>query len=371
MRSPLRGMQSKVSGETVVAGSVVRVSSMVERAHTIAEDVLFPAALEVDARGVIPRSHFDLLAAQGFYGIAGEPEQGGVEVDFPSLIGIVETLSGGCLATTFTWMQHHSVVRGLTRTTNADLREKVLGAAIQGELRAGVTLAGAVPHPPRLWATATDGGWLVNGAAPFVTGWGIIDVLQISARNTALEAGESTGTIVSGLLDAEAGAGITVEELHMVAAQGSNTVLLRFEDYLLPGEKVIAEISHCDFLANRHLSSRLNGCLAMGVAGRCIRMIGAAGCSEVAERLHLEQRAIRDRLDAGLSDPETRPAARAAASELAYRTAGALVVVVGSTGILARQHAQRLVREAMFTLVAAGRPEIKDSLLNVFGRVHG
>jgi alkylation response protein AidB-like acyl-CoA dehydrogenase len=367
-------MGSRVTGglgETVAADGAARVPGMVERARTIAEEVLFPAALEVDARGVIPGSHFDLLAAQGFYGIAGEPGQGGTGVDFPSLIGILETLAGGCLTTTFTWIQHHSVVRGLTRTRNAKLREKFLDGVIRGELRGGVTLAGAVPQPPRLWARATDGGWLVSGAAPFVTGWGIIDLLLIAARNTAPGAGESTGTIVSGLLDAQAGAGITVEELHMVAAQASNTVLLRFEDYFLPAEQVTAEAAHRDFLAHQHLSSRLNGCLAMGVAGRCIRMIGEAGCPEVAELLHLEQRAIRERLDAGLADPAMLPAARAAASELAYRTAGALVAAVGSTGILARQHAQRLVREAAFTLVVAGRPEIRDSLLNVFGRAHG
>jgi alkylation response protein AidB-like acyl-CoA dehydrogenase len=354
-----------------LAGSVVRVASMVERAHTIAEEVLFPAALEVDAQGVIPSSHFDLLAAQGFYGLAAGSEYGGIEVDFPSLVSILETFSGGCLTTTFTWMQHYSVVRGLTGTTNADLREKYLDAAVRGELRGGVAFAGAIPRPPRLWATATDGGWLVSGEAPFVTGWGIIDVLQIAARNTALTAGESTGTIVTGLIDAEAGAGITVEKLHIIAAHGSNTVRLRFEDYVLPAEKVIAEVSHRDFPANQPTGLRLSGCLAMGVAGRCIRMIGEAGRPEVAELLQAEHGVIRNRLDGGLDDPETLPAARAAASELAYRCAGALVVAVGSSGILARQHAQRLVREATFTLVAAGRPEIKDNLLGVFSRVHG
>ena len=344
---------------------------MVERAHTIAEEVLFPAALDVDAQGAIPSSHFDLLAAEGFYGLAGDPEQTGMEIDFPTLVRILETLSGGCLATTFTWFQHHSVVRGLTGTANADLREKYLDAALRGELRGGVAFAGAIPQPPRLWATATDGGWLLSGEAPFVTGWGIIDVLQISARNTALRAGQPTGTIVTGLIDAQPGAGITVEKLQMVAAQGSNTVQLRFADYVLPDEKVTAEISHRDFLANQHLSVRRSGCLAMGIAGRCIRMIGEVGRPQVAELLRAGQSEIRNRLDAGLGDPETLPAARAAASEHAYRCAGALVVAVGSSGILVHQHAQRLVREATFTLVAAGRPEIKDNLLNGFSRGHG
>ena len=338
--------------------------SMLERAGAIAEDVLFPAALRVDAGGVIPRSHFDLLAEEGFYGLAGRSEHSGIEVDFPSFVSILETLCGGCLATTFTWKQHHSVVRGLTGTQNADLQEKYLGAAIRGEVRGGLALAGAIPQPPRLWATVADGGWLLNGEAPFVSGWGIIDVLLIAARDRA---GGSQGTIVSGLVDAVAGAGITIEELRLIAAQGSNTVQLRLEDYFLPAERVLAEVSHTDFLANQHIGARLNGCLATGVAGRCIRMIGEAGQLEVAARLHLAQDVIRDRLDAGLADPLAMPAARAAASELAYRAAGALVTAVGSSGILQRQHAQRLVREATFTLVAAGRPEVKNALLHLFG----
>ena len=343
---------------------------MLERAHTIAEEVLFPAAPEVDVQSVIPRGHFDLLAEQGFYGLAAGAQHGGTEVDFPSLAAILETLSGGCLTTTFTWMQHHGVVRSLTRTASTELREKYLAAAIRGELRGGVAYAGAIPRPPRLWASATDGGWLLNGEAPFVTGWGLIDVLLVSARNRAIAAGGSEGTIISGLIDAVAGAGITVEQLQMVAAQGSNTVRLRFADYLLPLEKVTAEVSHQDFLAGQHRNARLNGCPPMGIATRCIRMIGEAGRAEIAEVLNAEQSAIRRRLDGGLDDPATLPAARAAAAELAYRSAGALVVAVGSSGILARQHAQRLVREATFTLVTAGRPEIKERLLGVFGRIH-
>jgi alkylation response protein AidB-like acyl-CoA dehydrogenase len=338
------------------------MASMLERAGAIADDVLFPAALSVDAEGVIPRSHFDLLAEEGFYGLAGQPEHSGIEVDFPSFLNILETLCGGCLTTTFTWIQHHSVVRGLTGTQNVDLREKYLGVAIRGEVRGGVALAGAIPRPPRLWATATDGGWLLTGEAPFVSGWGIIDMLLIAAREAA---GGPQGTIVSGLVDAAAGAGVTVEELRLIAAQGSNTVRLRFEDYFLPAEKVLAEVSHADFLANQHISARLNGCLAMGVAGRCIRMIDEAGQPDAAARLHTAQDAVRDRLDAGLADPPALPAARAAASELAYRAAGALVAAVGSSGILQRQHAQRLVREATFTLVAAGRPEVKNALLQL------
>jgi hypothetical protein len=59
--------------------------------------------------------------------------------------------------------------------------------------------------------------------------------------------------------------------------------------------------------------------------------------------------AARDALEA--APPETMPVARAAASELAMRTAAALVAAQGSRAILVGEHAQRLAREALFLLV--------------------
>jgi hypothetical protein len=56
------------------------------------------------------------------------------------------------------------------------------------------------------------------------------------------------------------------------------------------------------------------------------------------------------------------PAARAAASDLAIRAAAALVTIQGSRAILSGQHAQRLAREALFLLVFASRPAIKENL---------
>lgn len=337
---------------------------MLERAREIADDVLFPVASEVDADEVIPRTHFDLLAREGFYGLAASAEDGGSELDTLSMARIVETLVGGCLATAFTWMQHHSVVRGLSRTANPRLREKYLDAVIRGELRGGVAFAGAIPQPPRLWATASEGGWLLRGEAPLVTGWGIIDVLLISARDTAT-GDDEPGRIINLLVDTEARDRVAVTYLRLIAAQASSTVRLHFDDHFVPAEQVVSAISHPDFLANQHISARVNGSLALGIAGRCIRLIGEAGETGTATALRAEQDAIRRGLDDGLAAaPDALPAARAAASEFAHRAACALVVAVGSSGILARSHAQRLVREATFTLVAAGRPEIRNGLLD-------
>jgi len=91
------------------------------------------------------------------------------------------------------------------------------------------------------------------------------------------------------------------------------TVMTELSDIV---EKVIAEVSHRDFLARQLVNARLNGCLAMGIARRCVRMIGEAGRAEIGKLLHTEQGVIRQRLDGALAEPATMPAARAAVNKI-------------------------------------------------------
>ncbi|OZM73238.1 acyl-CoA dehydrogenase [Amycolatopsis antarctica] len=336
----------------------------VERAQRIADTVLFPAAREVDRTGRVPASHFGTLADEGFYGLAAPADAGGPGLEFGQIVEILETLAGACLTTTFTWMQHHGVVMGLAGTARDELRERYLAGAVSGAVKGGVAFAGAIPKPPRLWAERDGDGYVFDGEAPFVSGWGVIDILQLTARHG--------DTVVHALVDPVAGPGLAVEELDLVAAQGSNTVRLRFDGYRVPAGRVLAEVGFAEFSAGMIYGSRLNGCVATGLAGRCARLLDGRGQAGVAAGLRAEQASARAGLDAALADPSAMPAARAAASELAYRAAGLLVVAEGSAGILtgaaSAGHGQRLTREATFTLVAAGRPEIKTELLSLFGR---
>jgi len=367
------------------------VTSPLDRAAALADDVLQPAAAEVDASGVIPPSHFAALAAAGLYGVAlAEPA---------ALPAVTEVLVAGCLATTFTWMQHHGPVRTL-----AGLGDPRVGAAAAGELRCGVALAGAVPDPPLLWATRVDGGWRLDGQAPLVTGWGLIDLVLVAARDVATaDAPDEDALIVAALLDARAAPGLTARPLALLAADASRTVQLSFDGVHLPDALVTGQTTRTAFLAGMTASARVNGALALGVAGRCVRLIAETGRADaVAERLRVDLDATRADLDAALAaalaeqatdagsppdaatgappsaatgaPPDAAPGAppdaaarmataRAAASALAHRAAGALVVAAGSRALLPDHPAGRLVREAAFTLVAAGRAEIRADLL--------
>lgn len=345
------------------------MGDVLDRAREVAARVLLPAADEVDATATIPEEHFRALADAGLHGLAAPPEHGGPDVSFDDFLGVVETLAGACLATTFTWMQHHGSVRALVATGNDALRERHLAAAVRGTTRCGVAYAGAIPQPPLLWATRVDGGWRLDGTAPLVTGWGLVDLLQISARDAATaDADDADARIVTVLVPAAVPAdpsAVTVHPLDLAAADASRTVRLEVDGWVVGDDAVVATPSRAQFLAGQHASARINGCLALGVTGRCAALVEEAGEAGVAATLWKALDAARDDLDAALADPDAMPAARAAASALAVRSAATLTVAVGSRAIIGRHPARRLAREAAFTLVAAGRPEIRSALLDV------
>lgn len=327
-------------------------------AREIAEDLLFPVADSVDADGAIPPGHFEALAADGFYGLAAPPERGGPALGPGDLVAVVEALCGGCLATAFTWMQHHGVVGSLAATTNHVLRDRYWDGLVDGSIRGGVAFAGAIPQPPLLYARRVDGGYELDGVAPFVTGWGIVDILQLSARD------EFDDSIVHVITTATPTAAITVEELPLIAARGSNTVRLRVDGLRVPDEQVAGVVEPDVFRAGQVFGTWFNGCMATGVAARCRSELADRGVDVTP--LALAAEGVRGDLDAGLSGGDLYDA-RAGAAALAVHTAAALVSGTGSAAAVRGNTAERLMREATLTLVAASRPQIRASLLDRFG----
>ena len=184
-----------------------------------------------------------------------------------------------------------------------------------------------------------------------MTGWGQIDVLLVAARGP-------DDTIVTLVLDAADQAGLAVTRQHLAAVNASATVQLDFADVAVPAGRLVSQAPFDPAMALRAPALRVNGSLALGLTGRCCAMLGASPLDD-------ELVACRQQLDT--ADDETMQPARAAASELALRAAAGLAVHEGSRSITAGQHAQRLVREAVFLLVFGSRPGIRADLLRRLG----
>jgi alkylation response protein AidB-like acyl-CoA dehydrogenase len=323
-------------------------AAMRRRAEEIAEEVLFPAAMSVDRADRIPASHLDLLAEEGFYGVAAPPAVGGLGVaDMATAAHLVETLASGCLATAFVWIQHHGVVLAVATTRLPGVTGRWLRPLARGEIRGGIALAGIRPGAAAgLRVRAVDGGYLLDGEVPWVTGWDMIDTMAVAARNAA-------DVIHYLLVDAMPAATLAVRPLALVAVQASRTVNLTFVGHFVPADRLVGTQPYSEWARSDAAGSALNGSLALGVVRRCCRILGPSP-------LDAELDACRAALLA--ANASSTPDARAAASQLALRATAALTVQTGSRAVLRDNHAQRLVREAAFLLVFGSRPAIRDAL---------
>lgn len=319
---------------------------IVKVAEQFADEVLFPGANATDAADVVPVALLDALGATGLYGLAAPADAGGLDADFGTLCAVLEALSGGCLTTAFVWMQHMSALRAVAATTNAALRSRWLAPLASGHARAGLALGGALPQPA-LRAVADGDSWVIEGVSPFVSGWGLVDVVHTAAR-----AGDD---VVWLLVDAEESSALRAERLRLIALDATSTVRLSFSGLRVPAARVTGSHPAGDRSSPELL--RTHASLPLGVASRCLRLAGPTP-------LDAELAAIRaelDRLGRGTA------AARAMAGELAVRAASVLMTTEGSRSLLAGGHAQRLAREALFTQVYALRPASRDALLTRLG----
>jgi alkylation response protein AidB-like acyl-CoA dehydrogenase len=321
--------------------------SVVRAAENLAETLLFPYALETDAADLVPARNLDALAEAGLYGLAGPLEYGGLAADLATVCSVIEALASGCLATTFVWLQHQTPVRTIAASPNQELKDAWLPQLCAGRLRAGIAFGGLRAGPSQVVASPVEGGWLLDGEEPLVSGWGRIDVLLANART------EDDRSVVSVLLPATAGGSLTVQPLRLLAANASGTVRASMRSLFIPAERVV-NVEPYRPPPDYDGGGRTTGSPALGVARRRCALIGTSP-------LDAELAARRSQLDE--ASDETMAEARAAACELALRAASALVVSQGSASLFPASHAQRLFREAAFVQVFGSRTAIRQALL--------
>ena len=323
-------------------------SDLIERAVSLADEHLFPNALETDRAGEVPSQQLDLLRESELYGIFSPVELGGLHASPKTQWAIIEALSGGCLTTSFVWAQHAGPSKAAAETTGP-MREKWGRALATGEARGGVAFAHLNrPGAPMLLAEPDGDNWLLSGSAPFVTGWGHIDVVLTAARYEDL--------IIWAMIDARESESLSSKRLSLAAVDSATTAELTFTRHYVP-EATVTAIETFESWAERYKTGlRANGSNPLGVAARSIRLLGSSPFEEQLVE-------AREHLDSATS--EELPLARAVVGELCVRSAAALVAQVGGSAMTIEQQAQRLAREALFLLVQGQTIQIKKNHLQL------
>lgn len=308
----------------------------VETARRLAEEVLLPDAAAVDGAERIPDAHLAALDAAGLTGLAA------AGADLATRFDVTAALAGGCLATAFVWLQHQGALAA-TAAAEGPVADLVPELA-SGRLRAGLAIT-AVRGPDPLRLLRAGARLVLTGSAPWVTGWGTVDVLRVAAI-------DDDGRVTTALVDV--GERMHAEPTRLVAANASATVTLAFDDVVVPEDRLLDSVSPEAWARADAAGLAINGALALGVAARAADWIGSAS---LAEGIRLAREHVCT------VDPAVLPSARAGCSTTALVAAGALAAHDGSRGLLAGSRADRLLREAHFLLAFGSRPAIREDVL--------
>lgn len=323
---------------------------VIATAQRLADELLFPAALDTDAADVVPRRLLDALAAEGLYGLRGPADAGGMEADLDTICAVTEALASGCLTTTFVWAQHVGTAFVAGASPSPAMRKWIVPLC-RGEIRSGLALTGALPGPRPLRADRVAGGWSLTGAAPWVSGWGRVHVIHTAALT-------DDGSTVWLLVDAREESSLRCQRVELTALNATATVDVTFDGHVVPDDRVTVLTPPDEPSGPSGSSLRVHAALALGVVARCCRLLGANP---------LDDELARCRRTLATATATDVPDARAGAAALALRASAALMAATGSASLRRDRHPQRLAREALFVSVFAARSPIREALLARLG----
>jgi alkylation response protein AidB-like acyl-CoA dehydrogenase len=265
--------------------------------------------------------------------------------------------------TFFVWVQHHAPVRMLAASPNTALRDRHLDALCSGATLGGVAFAYLRrPGPPAVVATAVDGGYRIDGEAPWVTSWGLAGLYAVAAR--------LDDQVLFFVLDGRPGPAVQPSPpLALAAMAASSTVRLVFDGLVVAQSDVLSTVPFERWQAQDRLATAQPNPAVFGIATTCLQAL-AGRAPEAAEDLGWELDSCRRRsyalADEGRTDDvqlRMMVEARAWSLELCVRTATALVASVGGRALGTDHPAQRLLREAAFFTIQAQTPALRRATL--------
>ncbi|GAB4453255.1 MAG: hypothetical protein OHK0029_05720 [Armatimonadaceae bacterium] len=345
---------------------------LLQKAQQIADSVLEPRAETIDAQAIFPQENLDALAAEGLVGVTTPTEWGGQGCSGTFLREYTEILTAACGTTWFILTQHLGSCGQIAGSENPLLREQFLCDMAAGKHYVGVGFGHLRRPKPMLLAEPTDDGWLLNGVAPWVTGWPALSGVIFGATLP-------DGTYLFAYTPATVSDSLQVSEwLPLCALNSSATVEVALNDHFIPRENFVRYSSREQMAQGDLANIAAVVGPPLGCATGSLKLLkklaekreNIAAIRDAAESLEQEIetcRAEARKWAEGPRDiPEYKPnalRARAWAIELGVRAAHMTVAAASGAANSLAHPAQRRFREAMFYTLAQQTSDIMSATL--------
>ncbi len=349
---------------------------ILQEAQRLSDDVFRPNAQAADQGGLHGQVELNVraLAKAGYFGLGIGPEFGGYGADDPTRREYTELVASACGVTAFVQQQLHAGGSFVGGGRSEALKWEKLPRFASGEELCGVAFSHLRrPGEPMVRAERVEGGYRINGQAPWVTGWGILDSFILGATrfpendHIYFYVPKVGGEIVAGPF------------IPLATMNASDTVEVAFQDLFIPDAHVLSErpaeaLRRSDFCGiSGHVFMPL-GCARGSV--RYLRTLAEHRHKEpfahVADELTREIDACRHEAltwSGACADQdeykEHALRARATAIVLAVRAAHATVAAAGGSAHLLANPPQRLLREAIFYTTLAQTPDVQTGTLDL------
>src|SRR5437763_5314178 len=216
-----------------------------ESAFAFARDAIRPHNAEIERTDDFPRWMWQLLAEQGYTGVAIPEEYGGSGGDFlmSALVSRGIGRANGAIAMSFGAHLNlcaHNVLRNGTEQQKQRYLPKLASTEMIGGLALTEPNAGSDAMGIQMTARASSGGYLLNGTKMFITNGPIADLLVLYAK-TRPEAG-SRG-ITGSIFETKRPGVHVARKMEKLGMGGSPTGALVFEDAFVPEENVLGKVN--------------------------------------------------------------------------------------------------------------------------------
>jgi len=337
-----------------------------------------------------PGAQFDRLAEHGVLGWVIPQEYGGADVSAVELMDGYAQLASACLTSTFILTQRNGACQRIAGSENAKLKSELLPKLAAGELFATVGISHLTTSrqhlkQPAIGVEPQDGGFLLSGAAPWVTGAKYADVIVTGGTL-------SDGRQILVALPTEL-PGVSVSPPpQLLALNESQTASVKLDNVPVDESRLIAGPVEQVMQRGKGggAGSLTTSALAIGAAKGTLERLRAeckqrSELEDIYEPLAAEQQTLYENL-LRASSPESPDAAvapgadasgspmsaasiRTRANSLVLRAAHAYLTAAKGAGFVSGHPAERAVREATFFLVWSCPQPIQTAALREFACV--
>lgn len=341
---------------------------VIEAAEAFLLEQIRPRATKIDQDVSELLWALDEMASRGLLGLRVPESHGGLGVSDMAFRRFQETSARCSGALAFLQTQHQSACGFIATSGNETARNTFLAKMASGQIRCGIAFSQLRrPGPPMMTANRVEGGYVLNGTAPWITGWGIFDWCVFAGT---IEGGESVWG-VGELKESDSLAPSPV--MRLASLEVAQTVSARLTNYFLPDDTIIHTRPPNWIHENDSLNLALQSPFALGCAQAGIDVMRAAylrkpldGIARAASELQAELDRCREEAYGAMDERgnlERSLRARAWAIELAGRCAHAAIVASSGHGNSMDSDAQRVYREALVFSVSAQTPAILEATL--------